>query len=162
MILTAIFDGGILGFFAALIGLQILYFLIWAKDSLWAWVVFWLGGRKRFASWLFDYLRENGYPDPGTYERSADAYLSAVLENEKLSISVRLEVASELGSLRFLKSSAQVQQSIQITMAYEDALQQHKRAFPAGYAASPATLASVASRRCLGRVMRDVGQQSIA
>ena len=130
-ILTAIFDGGILGFFVALIGLQILYFLIWAKNSLWAWVVFWLGGRKRLASWLFDYLRENGYPEPGIYEKSADAYLSAVLENETLPISVRLKAASELGSLKFLESSAQVQQSIRITMAYEDALEQHKRAFPA-------------------------------
>lgn len=34
MILSAVFDGGILGFFAVLIGLQVLYLLIWAKNAL--------------------------------------------------------------------------------------------------------------------------------
>lgn len=93
MILSAVFVGGILGFFAALIGLQVLYLLIWAKNALWSWAVFWFGGRKKLASWLFDYLRENGYPEPGTYEKSADAYLSAVVDNEKLPIAVRLKAS---------------------------------------------------------------------
>jgi hypothetical protein len=42
-------DSGLMGFFVTLIGLQVLYFLIWAKNAIWGWLLFWLRGRKQMA-----------------------------------------------------------------------------------------------------------------
>jgi hypothetical protein len=125
------FGGGSIGFFATLIGLQVLYLGIWAKNSVWSWIVFsYGGGRKRLALLLSDYLRENGYPEPNIYEKSADGYFESVVDNEQLPITIRLKAASEISVMKFLDASCAVQKSMQISMAYEDALEEFKRSFP--------------------------------
>jgi hypothetical protein len=40
-------SSGVVGFIITMIALQVLYFLIWAKNSGWLWVNFWIGGRNR-------------------------------------------------------------------------------------------------------------------
>jgi hypothetical protein len=59
IVAAAVTDSGIVGFFVTLLGLQILYLLIWAKNSIWSWVVFSLGGGKRLSGFLLDSLRAN-------------------------------------------------------------------------------------------------------
>ncbi|WP_155837569.1 hypothetical protein [Herminiimonas sp. CN] len=131
IIVALVFGGGYIGFFATLIGLQVLYLGIWTKNSVWSWIVFsYGGGRKRLALLLSDYLRENGYPEPNIYEKSADGYFESVVDNERLPIIVRLKAASEIGAMKFLDASCAVQKSMQISMAYEDALEEFKRSFP--------------------------------
>jgi len=131
-VLATVFSNGwFLTFLAALIGLQIFYLLIWAKNSIWAWVMFsFFGGRKKLASWIFDYLRESRYPEPSTYEKSAEGYLATVAESEGMPIPVRLKAASELGALKLLESSGQVQWGMRMSLAYEDALERYKQTFP--------------------------------
>jgi hypothetical protein len=33
-------ESGLIGFFAVLVGLQVLYFLVWVKKVIWAWLLF--------------------------------------------------------------------------------------------------------------------------
>jgi hypothetical protein len=126
---AVVLHGGFPGFFATLIGLQVLYLAIWLKNSVWSWMVFSYSGRKKSALLLFDYFRENGYPEPDDYEKSADGYFESVANNERLPAAVRLKAASELGVIHFLDNSCEVQQSMRLAMAYEDALEEFKRSF---------------------------------
>jgi hypothetical protein len=127
--LAAALDGGFLGFALIWLGLQVLYLAIWLKDSIWAWAIFLLGGRKRVVAQLLDHLRENGYPEPSAYERSAEGYLASIVDNETLPIALRLKAASDIGAMSYLDSSMEVQKSLRIGMVYEDALEQFKRNF---------------------------------
>jgi hypothetical protein len=76
-------DSAALGFFAVLIGLQILYFLIWAKTALWQSLLFWFRGRKQLTEHLLDYLRTNQYPEPDEYENSAENYFQRHLQSKQ-------------------------------------------------------------------------------
>ena len=129
VVLASMTDSGVVGFFVALVGLQALYFLIWVKNSIWAWALFKLNGRRTLVAHIADYLRKNQYPEPGDYEKSADDYLSKVMSDETQPIEVRLKAAASLAELNFLPSQGQAQQYMQLTMAYEEALENHKRSF---------------------------------
>jgi hypothetical protein len=129
VILAGATETGLLGFLATNVGLQVLYGLLWAKTSVWGWIMFSLWGRKQIARQLADYLRENGYPDPGESQSSVDGYLNSVLNDETLPIVVRLKAAGELGSMSAPMFQG-FQAALRLHMAYEDALEEHKRTFP--------------------------------
>jgi hypothetical protein len=129
-ILTRVFEGGWVGFLLALVGLQLLYLALWVKNSLWAWAIFSLFGRRHLASLFLDYLRENAYPEPDTFERSAEGYFSEVAESSSLPVDVRLKAAAQLSALRFPASQGQIQHAVRLSMAFEDALEAYKRGFP--------------------------------
>jgi hypothetical protein len=130
LLLSYALSGGVVGFFAVLVGIQMLYFVIWLKKSIWTWTIFKLNGRKHLISNLIDYLRTNKFPEPEDYEKSAEGYFSSVLSNEDQSIDVRLKASASLAELNFLTKSGQVQHFIRLTMAYEEALESYKKSFP--------------------------------
>lgn len=122
-------DHGIVTFFLALIGLQIVYFLIWVNNTIWGWVLFQFKGRKQMSDFVLDYLKNNNYPEPDDYLKSPDEYFSSVAHNDSLSIELRLKAAAELGSLSYPMANGQIQNSIKLSMAIEDAIEQYKNSF---------------------------------
>ena len=46
ILVASITSSGLLGVFGTVIGLQILYLVLWIKSAVWTWVTFWIGGRK--------------------------------------------------------------------------------------------------------------------
>jgi predicted RNA-binding protein with RPS1 domain len=124
-------ESGVIGFFAVLVGLQIVYLLVWSRKAIWAWLMFWLfRGRKKMADHLFEYLRSNGFPEPGEYQDDVDDYLGSVMGNEKVSVDVRLKAAGEMGALNGFRLSGQGTRTLQTVLAFEDAIQRYKRTFP--------------------------------
>jgi hypothetical protein len=75
-------NGGSFVLAASLIGLKIIYLMIWLKDALWTWLVFTLHGRKIMANVIFATLKGHHFPkpkimpdgfvDPGEYLTSVD------------------------------------------------------------------------------------------
>ena len=98
------------------------------------WFLFVIHGRKRMTRHLADYLRENRYPEPGEYEESVESYLTGVARSKALPAKLRLAAAAELGTLGAWHNLAQYGLASRLKIAYEDAIQQHKRAFPPGSA----------------------------
>ncbi|MGD9730466.1 MAG: hypothetical protein AB7R40_24190 [Nitrospiraceae bacterium] len=123
-------NGGLLGFGAAFLGLQVLYLAIWAKNSIWEWAVYNASGRKTLAKAYVGFLKSNGFPEPEEYERSFHGYLDSVASNEKYATRVRLVAARELGTILTFDSMGFVQHSMRVTMACEDALLEYKQQFP--------------------------------
>jgi hypothetical protein len=109
--------------------LQCLYFLIWVKNTVWAWVAFKVYNREYLKNLITDYLKSNGYPEPGHFERSAEGYLTTVAEDDNQPIEVRLKAAASLAELNFMSMQGQFQNLARLSMAYEDALENHKRSF---------------------------------
>lgn len=128
-LLASVLNGGMVGFVAALVGLQVLYLAIWAKNSLWTWIVFLVTGRKTLASHIRDYLKMNGFPEPDDFERSPDDYLSRVVEDDEQPVGVRLKAAASLAELNVQSTLGNMQNYMRLSMAYEDALEEHKASF---------------------------------
>jgi hypothetical protein len=128
-LIASVMDGGAIGFIVALVGLQVLYFLIWAKNSIWAWVVFLINGRKAATSHFRHYLETNKFPEPEDYERSPDGYFSKIVEDENQPVDIRLKAAASLAELNYIASQSQMQNYLRLSMAYEDAIEDHKRSF---------------------------------
>jgi hypothetical protein len=127
IILAEAFDGGFLGFLAAFAGLQILYFALWAKHSIQSWLVYFVMRRKVLANALHDELVARGFPEPAEHHRSVGDFLGDVAMDETQPITARLAAAGTLGTLSGLASQHRVQESLQLSMACEDALMAFKR-----------------------------------
>jgi hypothetical protein len=122
-------EAGVIGFFSLLIGLQLLYFLIWLKNTIFAWAYFQYIGRKHAAKLLLDHLQSNGFPEPGMYEKSGRDYFDAVMSNERLQIGLRLKAAAELGAMGAMVTVGLIQHGVRSDMACEDALEAYKGRF---------------------------------
>jgi hypothetical protein len=129
IVVAIVLSGGILLFFATLIGLQCIYLLIWIKNSVWGWTLYKLHHRKYLVEHLTDYLKTNKYPEPDDYEKSADGYLTSVMSNEKLPVDIRIKAASCLAELNFMSTQGQLQNYLRFSMAYEAALADYKKTF---------------------------------
>jgi hypothetical protein len=126
-IINSVIAGNIGTFILVFIGLQLLYFLVWLRKTIWAWIVFCVYGRKHLANFLADYLAENEYPQPGDYEGSADEYFNRIAGDEALAVDVRLKSVGQAVALRMPITIGQYQYGFRVAMAYEDALIAYKR-----------------------------------
>jgi hypothetical protein len=130
------FKGDFWLFLMAFFGLQLVYLLAWVVRSTFTWIHFYLFGRKEASRYLCDYLHQNKYPAPRDYEDSVEAYLGAVVDNNSLDISTRLKAAFELGTFHGWNAQSQLQHSLRMKLAFEDAIDEYKRAFVRGTAPS--------------------------
>jgi hypothetical protein len=129
-IAAAYTDSGIFGFVLTLIGLQCVYFLIWAKNSLWMWLVYWVSGRRQMTDHLEDYLVKNRFPPPPEYVSDINDYLTQVANGDKYDCQTRVKAAIELGTFNGLKLAGRMQQGLQFYFTFESALQRYARRFP--------------------------------
>ena len=120
-------NGGILGFLAALVGIQALYFSLWLKSSVWSWVLFNLTVRAKSVVLLRDHFAVCKFPEPDEYQTSIYGYLGDVASDENQLANVRVTAALELGGLKYPLSQNRWQEAIRLAMAYEDALIAYKR-----------------------------------
>ncbi len=116
------------------VALQILYILLLLKTVAWAWLMFWMSGRKFQASTLLDMLRQSRMPEPRDFEQSPEGYLSYVAEEPTFPIELRLIAAGNQGALKILPQVGRLTLSIQTNIAFEDAIQAYKRDFKSYYA----------------------------
>jgi hypothetical protein len=99
------------------------------KNTVLAWVFYKYRGRKQISDFVLDYLKKNKYPEPDDYLKSPDEYFSSVAQNDSLPIELRLKAAAELGSLNYPMANGQIQNSIRLSMAIEDAIENYKKTF---------------------------------
>ena len=126
LLVAGISDSGVLGVLFTVVGLQILYALIWIKNSVWRWIVFRFVGRKQIAAHFLSYLVDNKFPEPAEYERSVQGYLNSVADNEASPIDVRLKAAAMIGMIGARPLIGGMQHAMQLSMAQEDALLQFR------------------------------------
>lgn len=127
---TAYFtDSGILGFFITMIGLQIVYFLLWLKNTLWQWVFFQLRGKKLMVEHIENFLKANNFPAPKNYEDSIEGYLASLIEDDELQPEMRIKATAELAALKYPMNNFRMQEGFRLTMAYEEALSNYKNRF---------------------------------
>lgn len=131
VLLAAVFGTGVIGFLITIIGIQLLYLLIWIKDSAWSWLMFAAFGRKQSAEMLRDNLAARKFPEPTDYQRSIDGYFGDVASDESQPIGTRVAAAAEFGALSYPASQGRFQEALRVSMAYEDALVAYKKSFPA-------------------------------
>jgi hypothetical protein len=133
LVIAAIFTvmlGGYVGtFMLVIVGLQVLYFLVWLRKTIWSWIVFGVWGRRHLATLLTDYLTENEYPEPEIYERSAEDYFTRIATHDALMVPLRLKATGQAAALRIPSTIGEYQYAFRVAMAYEDALMAHKRTF---------------------------------
>jgi hypothetical protein len=127
VIINLALGGYIWTFMLVLVILEALYFLVWLRKTIWAWIFFGVYGRKYLADLLSDYLIENNYPEPEVYERSAEEYFDRIATDESQPVTLRLKAAGQATALRMPITIGQYQYGFRVAMAYEDALITYKR-----------------------------------
>jgi hypothetical protein len=129
VVVAGLTQSGWLGVLATVVALQVLYLLIWLKNSAWAWTVFWLGGRKEVTKSFLSFLVDNGFPEPASYQTSVEGYLNSVADHDASPVETRLKAAAQLGAMSTRPLYGGIQHSMRLAMAYEDALEQYKKLF---------------------------------
>jgi hypothetical protein len=122
-------ESGIFGFILTLIGLWCVYLLIWAKNSLWAWLMYWVSGRRQMTDRMEDYLVKNRFPPPPEFV-TMNEYLDQIANSEKYDWQTRVKAAIEVGTFNGLTLAGRVQFSLQLHLASADALQRYAKRFP--------------------------------
>jgi hypothetical protein len=121
---------GVVGFILTMLGLLGVYFLIWVKNSLWMWLMYWVSARRKMSEHLGDYLVQNRFPAPPQYVGGIDDYFDQVANSEQCDCPTRVKAAIELGTFVGLKLAGRMQLGLQLHLAYEDALERYARRFP--------------------------------
>ena len=129
-IIAYVADTGWVGFIVAYFGLQILYVLIWLKNTLWGWAMFYLFGRKEAVQHIVGVLREKSFPEPDDLILDGLVYVREVAESHTALDEARLEAAGINGTFAYITTNGQMQQGVRFQMALEDAIQLYKASFP--------------------------------
>lgn len=119
-----------LGFLFCFIALQILYFILWAKNSIWAWVLFsWLGGRKKIAKLIYNDFKNGNFPEPEDIIESSLNYIENIVDNDQLPVNTRLQASFLLALKNYLQGANEFQQLLRTSLAMEDAIELYKADF---------------------------------
>jgi hypothetical protein len=137
-------ESGWVVFAIVFFGLWGLYLAIWLKNSIWSWLVFLLWGRRQRAATFVSGFRAGEFPEPDEFEKSADAYLERLVNDEAASVKVRLMAMSDVARLRMLNDNG-FQAFLQVSLALDDALEQYKNQFPPKASALGASNQNVAA-----------------
>jgi hypothetical protein len=121
---------GVFGFIGVMLGLQCLYVLIWVKNSLWMWLIYWVSGRRQMSAALEDYLVQNRFPAPPEYVTDIEDYFGRIKNSEQYDCATRVKAAIEAGTLTGISAARRIQFGLQLKLAYEDALVRYARRFP--------------------------------
>jgi hypothetical protein len=123
-IATAITGTGWIGFLVVFIGLKCVYFLIWLKDTLWSWVVFWLYRCRKTAEYLEEYLVQEHFPPP--HVRNWVDYLSDIRDSAGIDCTLRIKAANLMSSFE----NHNLTQKLEMRYVWDDAFQRYARRFP--------------------------------
>lgn len=123
-------DGGPEAFFFTLVGLQVVYFLLWAKKSIWSWTAFALTNRSFMSNHIEEVLIQQKFPPPPDFMAGPDSYYQEIVDNRDEDCEIRIKAAQELGALAGVSVAGQHQLAIQLRMAMEDALQRYAKRPP--------------------------------
>ena len=129
-VIAYLVDGGWWICVAAYFSLQALYLLVWLKNALWGWSLFYLFGRREAVQGTLGFLREKGFPEPADHIFDGLDYVREVTENKSLPDRARLEAAGINGAFGYLQATGQMQQGVRFQMVLEDAIQLYKASFP--------------------------------
>jgi hypothetical protein len=128
IVVANITEIGVPAFFFTLIGLQIIYFVLWLKRFIFSWLYFWLFSRKSMTAVMLDYLKEQRYPRP-KLGLDYDDYLSGVVADKALPMKLKLDAAALAAQLSMTKTIGKMSTFLQMAMALDDALTNYRREF---------------------------------
>jgi hypothetical protein len=125
-------NGGFFVFVATLVGIKIIYLLIWIKDALWTWILFTVRHRKIMADALFATLTKQHFPKPDIMRGGfidPGEYLGSVALDEGLPCELRLCAQMENSTLNTIKIMSGFVPTWKLLAAWDDALKRYKSTF---------------------------------
>ncbi len=112
-------------FLITFLGLYLIYFLIWLKNSAWAWIVYYYS-RKSASAQSLEHLEKMKYPLPEECIGSSTEYLQSVIANEEVPLETRLDAAINLGSYQYPKTSMRLQEFLRMTLILEKGIESYR------------------------------------
>jgi hypothetical protein len=123
-------DSGAEAFIFTLIGLQVIYFALWVKRSVWSWLMFWLTNRSFMSNHVEEFLVREQFPRPPDYMPGPDEYFASIADDGTEDCSIRIKAAREVGAFMGITIAQQHQLAIQMRIATEDAIQRYAKRPP--------------------------------
>lgn len=117
-------SSGLVGVFATVVGLQILYVAIWIKNTAWGWVIFRISSdREELGLAMLDFLNTNRFPEPDEYFRDVRTYFQSVINNPELPAEQRVRAAVELTAAQ---SMAKFGGGLRLQKAWNEAIEKYR------------------------------------
>jgi hypothetical protein len=120
-------DGGWSEFWYAIIVLQALYFALWIKRALWAWLIFFIYQRRSMARTLENFFRENKFPRPEMWVGTIDDYLDQILFDDAADPKLRETASFEKGTLNGFKVAQHISLLLMMGSASKLAIARYAR-----------------------------------
>jgi hypothetical protein len=125
-------NGGFPEFAEVLIGVKVVYVVIWIKDALWTWIIFTMHYRKVMADALFATLQKQHFPKPdikpGGFIDPGE-YLASVTLDHRLPCELRLCAQRENSTLNTIKMMNGFVPTWKTLAAWDDALKRYSGTF---------------------------------
>lgn len=112
-----------------LVVLNGVYLAIWFKNSIWAWICYKLYYREVFVNLIYQFLKDNKFPEPNDYEDSGSDYLERVAFDDDVAPDLRVKAAAELAPIVAKAREGKLQEVLRYNMAFEAALFKYKASF---------------------------------
>lgn len=125
-------EWGLRGFVLSFAGLYVFGFILWLKNTIWAWLTFAFWGRQHLAGVLQDGLAADCYPEPSRYQRSAREYFDDLVADDTQTPELRIKAAALSTFFGLAYVEGRMQQAMRFSMAMEDALERHRARFVTG------------------------------
>lgn len=132
LVASLIIQKGLLGFLAIFGGLQLLYIVIWIKNSVWGWIVFWMWGKKARAKMYLDLLQENEFPEPDYEDTPLLTYFGDIAEADDASTDMRMAAAGVIAGHHRRAAAGEMQTGLQEVLVWQSAIKQYKGTFERG------------------------------
>jgi hypothetical protein len=124
------FNGGLLGFVVTFLGIQLLYFVLWIRNTAWAWIMFNWRGRKALAGLIQGLLTRSKFPRPGERYGATEDYFNQVMSDERVPADARMVAAIINSWQQYAIQSGRYQEAFRLNLSTEDALLAYKASLP--------------------------------
>lgn len=126
VVIASFTDDKVLMFVFIFILIKAIYLLIWLKNSIWEWLLFYFK-REQQVNTVYEGLIKDNYPCPKEVELSVDSYLDSIIADDNQSEEFKLKVVSLITLIQHHLVGGEFQKSLRISMVYEDALEKYKK-----------------------------------
>ena len=116
-------------FLLVFLGIYVVSFLLWVKNSIGSWIYFFLFGRAQGAKGIYSYLRDSEFPMPDEYQDSAADFFLELAEDKEQEPEIRAKAAATTGNLSVLISLGRFQDYLRLSMMCEDAIDRYRESF---------------------------------
>jgi ABC-type multidrug transport system fused ATPase/permease subunit len=109
--------------------LKVFYLIVWLKNSIWTWIIFYFYSRKILSKVYLDLLKKHNFPKPNYFDNPQE-YYSCIIADPDTSKELVVLASAQLERIDSLIECGYFQRSLKHIVSHGDAIHNYYRLFP--------------------------------